>query len=53
MKEIGKLLKEKRGKVNISLADVHKAIKICEKYISATEDGNISVFLRNFIIEVL
>jgi cytoskeletal protein RodZ len=44
MKEIGKLLKEKRGKMNISLADVHKAIKIHEKYISAIEDGDINVF---------
>ncbi|OEG69490.1 hypothetical protein ATZ36_09235 [Candidatus Endomicrobiellum trichonymphae] len=44
MKEIGKLLKEKREKMNISLADVHKAIRIREKYISAIEDGDISVF---------
>jgi transcriptional regulator with XRE-family HTH domain len=44
MKEIGKLLKEKRVKMNISLADVHKAIKTPEEYISAIEDGDISVF---------
>jgi cytoskeletal protein RodZ len=35
MKKIGKLLKEKRGKMNISLADFHKAIKTRERYISA------------------
>jgi transcriptional regulator with XRE-family HTH domain len=44
MKEIGKLFKEKRRKMDISLADVHKAIKIREKYISAIEDGDTSIF---------
>jgi cytoskeletal protein RodZ len=44
MKEIGKLLKEKRGKMNISFTDVYKATKIREKYISAIEDGDMSVF---------
>jgi cytoskeletal protein RodZ len=38
------LLKEKRGKMNISFADVYKATKIREKYISAIEDGDMSVF---------
>jgi cytoskeletal protein RodZ len=44
MKEIGKLLKEKRIKMNISFTDVYKATRICEKYISAIEDGDMSVF---------
>jgi cytoskeletal protein RodZ len=44
MKEIGKLLKEKRGKMNISFADVYKATKIREKYISAIENGDMGVF---------
>lgn len=44
MKEIGKLLKEQRGKMNISFTDVYEAIKIREKYISAIEDGDMSVF---------
>ncbi len=44
MKEIGKLLKEKRGKMNISFTDVYKATKIREKYISAIEDDDMSVF---------
>jgi hypothetical protein len=44
MKEIGKLLKEKRVKMNISFTDVYKATKIREEYISAIEDGDMSVF---------
>ncbi|MCA6085159.1 helix-turn-helix domain-containing protein [Candidatus Endomicrobiellum agilis] len=44
MKEIGKLLKEKRRKMNISLTDVQEVTKIQEKYISAIEDGDMSVF---------
>jgi cytoskeletal protein RodZ len=44
MKEIGKLLKEKREKMNISFTDICEATKIPEKYISAIEDGDVSVF---------
>ncbi|MDR3274850.1 MAG: helix-turn-helix domain-containing protein [Endomicrobium sp.] len=44
MKEIGKLLKEKREAMNISLDDVHKSTKIQEKYISAIENDDISIF---------
>ncbi|WP_413906865.1 helix-turn-helix domain-containing protein [Candidatus Endomicrobiellum trichonymphae] len=51
--KIGELLKEKRGKMNISFADIYKATKIREKYISAIEDGDMSIFSRQFIIEVL
>jgi cytoskeletal protein RodZ len=44
MKEIGKLLKEKRRKMSISFTDVYEATRIREKYISAIEDGDMSVF---------
>ncbi|MDR0800494.1 MAG: DUF4115 domain-containing protein [Endomicrobium sp.] len=44
MKEIGKLLKEKRRKMNVSLVDIQEVTKIQEKYISAIEDGDMSIF---------
>jgi cytoskeletal protein RodZ len=44
MKEIGKTLKEKRGYMNLSLSDVHKATKIQEKYLAAIEEGDLRVF---------
>ncbi|MDR2437414.1 MAG: DUF4115 domain-containing protein [Endomicrobium sp.] len=44
MKEIGKTLKEKRGHMNLSLSDVHKATKVQEKYLAAIEEGDLSVF---------
>ncbi|MDR3256734.1 MAG: DUF4115 domain-containing protein [Endomicrobium sp.] len=45
MEEIGKILKEKRKEKNVLLAEVYKVTKIHEKYLSAIEDGDISVFL--------
>jgi cytoskeletal protein RodZ len=44
MKEIGKTLKERRGHMNLSLSDVHKATKVQEKYLAAIEEGDLSVF---------
>jgi cytoskeletal protein RodZ len=44
MKEIGKMLKEKREKLNLTLLDAHKVIKIQEKYLKAIEDGDTSIF---------
>ncbi|MDR3125114.1 MAG: DUF4115 domain-containing protein [Endomicrobium sp.] len=44
MKEIGKMLKEKREKLNLTLVDAHKVIKIQEKYLKAIEDGDTSIF---------
>jgi cytoskeletal protein RodZ len=44
MKEIGKLLKEEREKLNLSLADAHKATKVQEKYLKAIEDGDTTIF---------
>lgn len=47
MKEIGKMLKEKREKLNLSLADVHKATKVQEKYLKAIEDGDSTIFFAD------
>jgi cytoskeletal protein RodZ len=44
MKEIGKMLREKREKLNLTLLDAHKVIKIQEKYLKAIEDGDTSIF---------
>jgi cytoskeletal protein RodZ len=44
MKEIGKMLKEKREKLNLTLLDAYKVIKIQEKYLKAIEDGDTSIF---------
>jgi cytoskeletal protein RodZ len=44
MKEIGKLLKEKREKLQLSYTDAHRVTKIQEKYLKAIEDGEIKVF---------
>jgi cytoskeletal protein RodZ len=44
MKEIGKLLKEKREKLQLSYSDVYKVTKIQEKYLKAIEDGDTTVF---------
>ena len=44
MKEIGKLLKERREKKKLSLAQAHAATKIQEKYLTALEEGNSKVF---------
>lgn len=45
MKAIGKILRTAREERGLSLDDAHKAIKIQEKYLSAIENGNMSVFL--------
>ena len=44
MKEIGKILKERREKKRLSLAQAHAATKIQEKYLVALEEGNSKVF---------
>jgi cytoskeletal protein RodZ len=44
MKEIGKILKEKREKKKITFAQAHAATKIQEKYLAALEEGNSKVF---------
>jgi cytoskeletal protein RodZ len=44
MKEIGKMLKDKREHMNLSLSDVHKATKVQEKYLAAIEEGDVDVF---------
>jgi cytoskeletal protein RodZ len=44
MKEIGNILREKREQMKVSLIDVHNAIKVQEKYLSAIEEGDVSVF---------
>jgi cytoskeletal protein RodZ len=44
MKEIGKLLKEKREKLQLSYTDAYRITKIQEKYLKAIEDGDIKVF---------
>lgn len=45
MKEMGKILKEKRENLGLDLSKVHRATKIQEKYISAIEEGDNTVFL--------
>lgn len=44
MKELGKILREKRESLGLDLDKVHRATKIQEKYILAIEDGDESVF---------
>ncbi|MDR1941462.1 MAG: DUF4115 domain-containing protein [Endomicrobium sp.] len=44
MKEIGKLLKEKRKTGGLSLKAAHKSTKIQEQYLVALEEGNMKVF---------
>ena len=44
MKEIGKIIKERREEKKISLEDAHKFTKIQEKYLIAIEEGDISAF---------
>ncbi|MDR3196217.1 MAG: DUF4115 domain-containing protein [Endomicrobium sp.] len=44
MKEIGKTLKDKREHMNLSLSDVHKAIRVQEKYLAAIEEGDLDAF---------
>ncbi|MCL2144211.1 MAG: DUF4115 domain-containing protein [Endomicrobia bacterium] len=44
MKELGKILKDKREEQGLDLDKVHRATKIQEKYISAIEDGDETVF---------
>ncbi|MDR2426224.1 MAG: DUF4115 domain-containing protein [Endomicrobium sp.] len=44
MKELGKILKEKRKELSLDLEKVHAATKIQEKYISAIEEGDKTVF---------
>ncbi|MDR2427625.1 MAG: DUF4115 domain-containing protein [Endomicrobium sp.] len=44
MKEIGKILKDKREQMNLSLSDVHKATKVQEKYLAAIEEGDLDAF---------
>ncbi len=44
MKEIGKILKEKRLKDRLDLEVIHKATKIQPKYLEAIEDGDIKAF---------
>lgn len=50
MKEIGKMLKKKREQKNISLSDVHKAIKVQEKHLLAIEEGNVD--MNTFFAEI-
>ncbi|AKL97955.1 helix-turn-helix domain-containing protein [Endomicrobium proavitum] len=45
MKELGKLLKEKRLSKGLTFDAVHKAVKIQEKYLQAIEDGDDTVFV--------
>ncbi|MDR1522418.1 MAG: DUF4115 domain-containing protein [Endomicrobium sp.] len=47
MKEIGKMLKEKREKLNLSLSDAHKATKVQEKYLKAIEGGDTTIFFAD------
>jgi cytoskeletal protein RodZ len=54
MKEIGKILREKRTQMNISIADVHKITKIQEKYLIAMEEGDMryvfsEVYYKSFV----
>jgi cytoskeletal protein RodZ len=44
MKEIGKILREKRKELGLDLEKAHRATKIQEKYILAIEDGDESAF---------
>ena len=44
MKELGKILREKREKLDLSLDKVHRVTRIQEKYILAIEEGDESVF---------
>ena len=44
MKVIGSMLKEKREKDGLTLEQVHKAIKVQEKYLIAIEEGDDKVF---------
>ncbi|MDR0956385.1 MAG: DUF4115 domain-containing protein [Endomicrobium sp.] len=44
MKEMGGMLRERRKQMKISLSDIHKAIKIHEKYLIAIEEGDMSFF---------
>jgi cytoskeletal protein RodZ len=44
MKEIGKILREKREQMKMSLSDIHKVIKVHEKYLIAIEEGDMSAF---------
>lgn len=55
MKEIGKIIKERREKKGVSLEDAHKVTKIQKKYLIAIEEGDVSVFLaevyyKSFVI---
>jgi len=43
MKEIGNFLKEKRGKLGLSLSEIEKEIKIRKKYLQALEEGNFDI----------
>ncbi|MCL1971776.1 MAG: DUF4115 domain-containing protein [Endomicrobia bacterium] len=44
MKEIGKILREKREKLGLNFDKVHRVTRIQEKYILAIEEGDESVF---------
>lgn len=44
MKEIGKVLKEKRVEKGLDFETIHKATRIQQKYLTAIEDGDINVF---------
>jgi cytoskeletal protein RodZ len=44
MKEIGKMLREKREQMKISIAGVHKITKVQEKYLIAIEKGDMDAF---------
>lgn len=44
MKEIGRIIKERREEKEISLDDAHKFTKIQERYLVAIEEGDMSAF---------